>query len=346
MRTTSIIIVLLAMAACGGGGIGGLDLSGISLHFPIAVPGGPYDGFAGEPVQFDGSGSSDSEGHPLTYEWDFGDGGTSTLAMPTYTYAVAGTYTVTLQVCDASTCNINNSSTSAIIASVTNASPGGIWLGTDSEGDSIAALITETGRFHFLDEFDFQGSGIVAVSDTDEFDTSFRFVPPVGSAFADGTAFADCAASGLLVERSILDGTVDCTTAGGTQSSVTVNLNYQALYDLDSDLAAFVGTWTDSLDPGIDVANVDATGVITGQDGSGSGCIYDGQVTVIDPNYNAYDIEWTYSSCVGESAVLNGVTFSGIGAIDNTVTPTGFVLGATGIVQGNEVSLVLVYEQT
>lgn len=348
MKRISIAVFLLALAACSGGGIGigSIDLGDISIHFPVAGPGGPYDGLAGEPVQFDGSGSSDNESHPLTYEWDFGDGGTSTLAMPTHTYAVAGTYTVTLRVCDASVCNINGGSTSAVIAAVSNASPGGIWFGTDSEGDQIVALITETGRFHFLDEFDFQGSGIVAVSVADEIDTSFRFVPPFGGSFADGTAFADCSASGLLIERSTIDGTVDCTTAGGTQSTVTVNLNYQALYDLDSDLAAFVGTWTDSYNPGMDVANVDAMGVITGQDGSGSGCIYDGQVTIIDPRYNAYDIEWTYSSCVGQSALLNGVTFSGIGAIDSTVTPMEFILGATGIVQGTEVSLVLFYEQT
>lgn len=35
---------------------------------------------------------------PLTYEWDFGDGATSTEMNPTHTYAAAGSYTVTLTV--------------------------------------------------------------------------------------------------------------------------------------------------------------------------------------------------------------------------------------------------------
>ena len=35
---------------------------------------------------------------------------------------------------------------------VVNASPGGIWEGIDSDGDSVLALVTETGRFHFIDE--------------------------------------------------------------------------------------------------------------------------------------------------------------------------------------------------
>ena len=345
MRKISTILLLLAMAACGGGGISGLDLSGISFHFPFSVPGGPYDGFAGQPVQFDGSGSSDSEGHPLTYAWDFGDGGISTLATPTHTYAAAGTFTVSLQVCDSESCNINNSSTTAVIADPTNASVGGIWFGTDSVGDQIVALITETGRFHLLDEFDFQGSGILSVSSANEVSADFQTNPPVGGSFADGSPFADCSITGLISERSTLDGTVLCTTIQGSQSSVTVNLNYQALYELDSSLAMFAGTWTDSSDPGVDVANVDATGVITGQDGGGSGCIYSGQVTIIDPNYNAYEVEWTYSSCSGDPQ-LDGATFSGIGAIDNTISPEEFVLGATGESGlSNPASLVLFYER-
>ena len=346
MKNISITAFSLALAACGGGGIGGIDFSGDDLHFVLADPGGPYDGLAGQAVQFDGSGSSDSEGHGLTYSWDFGDGGTSTIAMPTHTYSTAGTYQVALQVCHESICSVNPSSTTAVIADPTNESAGGIWFGTDSEGDQLVALITETGQFHLLDEFGFQGSGVLSVSSANEVSADFQTLPPVGVQFADGSPFADCSISGAIVERSALNGTVACTTNGGSESSVTVNLSYQAIYELDSSLAMITGTWTDSSDPGSDVVNVDATGLITGQDGGASGCIYSGQVTLIDPNYNVYDIEWTYSSCNGDSE-LDGATFSGLGAIDNTISPTEFVLGATGESGfGNPVSLVLFYEQT
>jgi PKD repeat protein len=37
-----------------------------------------------------------STGGPTIWQWTFGDGGTSTLRNPTHTYAVAGTYTITL----------------------------------------------------------------------------------------------------------------------------------------------------------------------------------------------------------------------------------------------------------
>ena len=54
-------------------------------------------------ANFNGSGSTDSDGTIASYAWDFGDGppaGTSTQASPSYTYTSAGTYTVTLTVTD------------------------------------------------------------------------------------------------------------------------------------------------------------------------------------------------------------------------------------------------------
>jgi glucose/arabinose dehydrogenase len=52
-------------------------------------------------VAFDGTGSSDPDGDPLTYEWDFGDGTPrATAATTNHTYTQAGTYTATLRVRD------------------------------------------------------------------------------------------------------------------------------------------------------------------------------------------------------------------------------------------------------
>lgn len=67
---------------------------------PVADPNGPYTGVVGQPVQFDGSGSYDTDGTIFAYLWNFGDGGVGTGATPTHTYAAAGTYTVELGVGD------------------------------------------------------------------------------------------------------------------------------------------------------------------------------------------------------------------------------------------------------
>lgn len=51
-----------------------------------------------------------SSGFPTSWNWDFGDSGTSTVQNPTYTYTSSGTYTVTLITCNAYGCDtlVNN----------------------------------------------------------------------------------------------------------------------------------------------------------------------------------------------------------------------------------------------
>ena len=67
---------------------------------PVADAGGPYLGAVDTDVLLDGTGSSDPDGDPLTYAWDFGDSGIGTGATPTHSYAAAGIYDVCLTVND------------------------------------------------------------------------------------------------------------------------------------------------------------------------------------------------------------------------------------------------------
>lgn len=71
---------------------------------PKAVAGGPYVGECGVPITFDGSGSSDSNGHIVSYEWDFDGDGTydQTTTTPTveHVYHTEFAGTVRLRVTD------------------------------------------------------------------------------------------------------------------------------------------------------------------------------------------------------------------------------------------------------
>lgn len=68
---------------------------------PVAVAGGPYSGTVGQSIFFDGTGSSDPDaGQTLSYAWDFGDGSSASGATASHAYGVAGTFLVSLQVCD------------------------------------------------------------------------------------------------------------------------------------------------------------------------------------------------------------------------------------------------------
>jgi glucose/arabinose dehydrogenase len=70
-----------------------------------AVATSPTTGAVPLSVTFDGTGSSDVDGDPLTYAWDLdGDGqyDDSSVAKPSFTYTVGGTYNVRLKVSDPS----------------------------------------------------------------------------------------------------------------------------------------------------------------------------------------------------------------------------------------------------
>jgi PKD repeat protein len=67
---------------------------------PMAEPNGPYLGAVNTDIVFDGSGSYDPDLDPLTYAWDFGDGGTGTGVSPVHSYSEAGIYGVCLIVND------------------------------------------------------------------------------------------------------------------------------------------------------------------------------------------------------------------------------------------------------
>jgi PKD repeat protein len=83
---------------------------------PVSNPGGPYSGVTGIPVAFDGTASSDPDGDPLTYFWDFGDLSSATGSTAAHTYAASGTYIVTLVVQDAVL--VNSGRTTATVTEV------------------------------------------------------------------------------------------------------------------------------------------------------------------------------------------------------------------------------------
>lgn len=67
---------------------------------PVANAGPDQSAYVGDTVNFNGSGSYDSDGSIVNYAWDFGDGTTGTGATTSHVYSAVGTYTVTLTVTD------------------------------------------------------------------------------------------------------------------------------------------------------------------------------------------------------------------------------------------------------
>jgi hypothetical protein len=100
--------------------------------------GGPYSGEIDEEIQFIGFATGGTE--PYTWEWDFGDGETSTEQNPTHAYTEAGEYTATLTVTDAA------EATATDTADVTIVEPQPVLeIGAITGGFGIAASVKNTG---------------------------------------------------------------------------------------------------------------------------------------------------------------------------------------------------------
>lgn len=84
---------------------------------PTASAGGPYAASEGTSLVFDASQSHDNDNDPLSYAWDFGDGGTGTGVTPNHTYLRPGSFTATVVVSDGRGLN-STASASATIANV------------------------------------------------------------------------------------------------------------------------------------------------------------------------------------------------------------------------------------
>lgn len=85
----------------------------------VSASANPVSGGAPLNVQFSSAGSSDPDGGPLSYFWNFGDGSSSIEANPSKTYANGGSYTATLTVTD----NNNLSASKSLQISAVNQAP-------------------------------------------------------------------------------------------------------------------------------------------------------------------------------------------------------------------------------
>ena len=111
LRCVSMVVLALSAA----------HFSGFCAAPSVVATASPSSGAAPLAVLFDGSGSAANGA--VAYQWEFGDGGSSTSAQVAHIYNVAGTYSATLTVADAQG---NTSNPATIIITVTGTGAGNV----------------------------------------------------------------------------------------------------------------------------------------------------------------------------------------------------------------------------
>ena len=234
---------------------------------------------------------------------------------------------------------------------VTNQSPGGIWTtqyvvqSGPNAGDTMdgKALVTEAGDVFFAEINTVNGCAVIGFGSvnvsgssvsgsTNDGVVTFSQNSMVNTAcsYPDGSTSAATTLSGTVAERSSFTITATSTTSlGMALGSETNTWSYSNLYAETPSLATIAGNYAD----GSDTLTLSSNGTVFEQDPT-NGCVINGTVSTVNPSYNAYAINLTWSSCTGSMAVLNGQTATGFGYYDDSVNPPQLVYGVHVTVNG------------
>ena len=194
---------------------------------------------------------------------------------------------------------------------VPDAAIGGIWIGTTTDSVSnepqfFLGLSTDDGRFRFLSA-DTLGQFVGTFSaDGTNLTGSGVGVAPLGSTWLDNSTAININLTGTISERATMSG----NWSGGTGETGTFSFAYDSLYERGSSLSTVAGSWVslDQFDNPIGSITIDAAGRMDALDAAG--CLYSGDVSIINASYNAYDLDVTVSNC-GD---LNG-SYSGLAVV-------------------------------
>ena len=240
-------------------------------------------------------------------------------------------------------CGGGGGSGSSTTPPVQNASPGGIWQGTDSvTGLQVTGIVDEGGEGHFIRSDGVQFVGTVETSGNN-FSAQIEGYTQFGTTFPDGSTSGSGSVTGTIDQRVSITATTQFTTAGGTTTNGTLDLTFDSLYSAGSSLATIAGSYNYTTSNGGVLITISADGAVSAQDPN-TGCVVSGTVSIIDSSYNAYQVQLTYSSCLGTAGALDGIEFSGLLTYDNTVSPAVIYAGVTG--SGGGTTYAIVYKLT
>lgn len=178
---------------------------------------------------------------------------------------------------------------------------------------NVAGVFTETGEGRFFDDNGTQYVVTDVTGNDGDVTINFTAVAQLGFVFLDGSTVTTGTISGTVVERVSIEGSFSLATG----ESGTLSLTYNVLYDRDSSLAKLTGSWSETNG----IVTVDPDGSFFEQDSFG--CVSDGQISIIDPSFNAYALTMTVSVC---GAGVDG-QYAGLGILaDRNVTDDLFIL--------------------
>jgi len=201
---------------------------------------------------------------------------------------------------------------------VTEASPLGVWVGSDSaSGQGVTAYINSAGQATFIRADGAQFDGSVQISGNNLAATVSGYTD-FSSSFGDGSNAGIGTLNGTVTTGSTLSAALTFTTDGGTMVSGTWSLKFEAQSNDASSTGAVSGNYTDNVTG--TVLSINNSGVMTSQNAH-NGCVLNGSISTSDATHDIYEVAFSYGNCTGTYAVLNGVQFTGLATLNPSAAP-------------------------
>ena len=209
----------------------------------------------------------------------------------------------------------------------TDASATGVWSGTDSvTGLAVTAFIDSSGQAVFFRSDGVQFTGAVQVSGTTLAVTVDGY-SDFPATFSDQSTFGIGTLNGAVTTATGITATLTFTTNGGTTLPGSWRLNFLAQSNTASSTGAVSGNYTDNATGA--VTSINSAGEMTSQN-PGNGCVLNGSISTNDTSHNIYQVAFSYGSCTGMYAVLNGVQFTGLASLNTSSAPAQLGMAVTG----------------
>lgn len=182
----------------------------------------------------------------------------------------------------------------------------GMWTAIDPEGFLVTAYSTDSGVFHWNGDQIQTGIGLGLQISVTGNSVSMTLSLPRALGYDDGSQSAMCTVAGTFEERVSIDLSGTCTTTMGTAFDLSMAFTYDSQYERASSLDEISGFYR----IGGDILRIDTLGLLFMQMAN-LGCVVNGQVSIIDPRWNAYEASVTYANCLEPLSLFNDVPMTG-----------------------------------
>ena len=250
-------------------------------------------------------------------------------------------------VCGLAACGGGGGSSAPPPPPAVNASPGGVWVGSDPISVVVPwlGLVAENGELFFSAGGPINGSVYYVgqfITDGNAINANVAAIAAPSSHYPDGATLGTGTLGGQIVARASINGSVTISTdpsgssVGGHTFANSFSVKFSDQYNRPSSLDTIAGNYG----PSSLALTISSNGVLFAQD-AGTGCVINGTVATIDTRFNMYAVTLSTMKCATEFGVPDGAPLKGLATLNNSQNPEYVIIAAADTVSATKSAMTI-----